>query len=355
MTIFAERTETAIPISTTLTKFGLVTGATITGAIYDSATGDWLLNWATGTWQAAKATQILTENAESGGRYGSTANMSGADAGSTHFDVFFEVTAGGDGADQDTLILVGELYAAASQGSVNTVDANVDLVLADTAAMQPQVATGVTAWITATGFSAHTAADVWDIDNTLHLVADSVGFNQDAAASGGAGLTEQQVRDAVWDVDQDAHELVGSMGEAMADSGNIPAGISGALNRLILSVRKYGPIAVQQPLSVKDEVHDGDVGIIVTIPVILDGAFTDLADATSIIFNFQAPGSDNNIPKSGLGVTTPTGSYTTVTTDSDVFNAPGRWQVEVTVTWPDVTTKISDKYQVDVQPPLPLI
>jgi hypothetical protein len=59
--------------------------------------------------------------------------------------------------------------------------------------------------------------------------------------------------------------------------------------------------------------------------------------------------------KSGLGATTPTGSYTTITTDETVFDMVGRWRVQATVTWPDLSTKSSEVYTIDVQTSLPAL
>lgn len=141
--IVAERTDTAIPIIETLTKFGLESGATLEAAIFDprvGVTNPWLTDWSTGTWGAAKATETLTEDdpVDMPGRYIGHANMSAADAGSTHFIVFIEVTAGGQGGSQQTLMLVNELYDAADKTTA-------DAILADTAVGGPGP------WTTASG------------------------------------------------------------------------------------------------------------------------------------------------------------------------------------------------------------
>lgn len=150
--IYAERTDTAIPISMTLTKFGLVTGATVTAAIFDPLTGDWLLNWTTGTWQAAKSTETLTENAESGGRYVGSANLTGADVGSTHFVVYYEVTAGGEGASEDILVLSNTVYSPATETKQDIIDSNLDAL----------PAYGDSGWATAAGFATSAALATHD-------------------------------------------------------------------------------------------------------------------------------------------------------------------------------------------------
>lgn len=390
--IIAERTDTAVPITLTLVKFGLVTGATVEASIYDPATGNWLGNWTSGAWQPSKATQVLTENAESAGRYTFLANVSSADVNSTHFDVFFEVTAGGEGASQEQLVLVGELYDI-SNGTDQSA------VLADTAAMQPAVAANLDApvstlatsaaltavasevtdilvdtsstlpaygdanWSTASGFAAPgdpmtldpAAVDaIWEEAGADHTTAGTMGFLQDQAATGGAGVTPLQIEQAVWGTEQATYQDPGTMGRAVADSAQLPEELVDAQNRYFQTVRRYGPIAAKQPIATRDEVHAEDEGIIITIPVVLDGAYADLSQATSILFDFQSP--DNVVQtKSGLGVTTPTGSYTTITTDETVFDMVGRWRVQATVTWPDLSTKSSEVYTIDVQTSLPAL
>ena len=92
----AERTDTAVPIIETLTKFGLESGATLEAAIFDprvGVTNPWLADWSTGLWGNTKVTETLTEDdpANLPGRYIGHANVSGAAAGSTHLMVFIAV------------------------------------------------------------------------------------------------------------------------------------------------------------------------------------------------------------------------------------------------------------------------
>jgi len=195
---------------------------------------------------------------------------------------------------------------------------------------------------------------VWDEDGSLHLIAGSSGYLQDQAATGGAGVTPLQIQQAVWDAEQSVYQALGTMGKAVSDSQDVPAELQASIDRYFQIVRQYGPIAAQQPIATRDEVHVDDVGIILTVPVILDGAYSDLADATSIDFDFISP-SGAASQKAGIGVTTPSGSYTTWTTDDTVFDAVGRWRVQVTVTWPDVSTKSSNVYAIDIQPPMPAL
>jgi hypothetical protein len=192
---------------------------------------------------------------------------------------------------------------------------------------------------------------VWDEDGGDHLTVDTMGFLQDQAATGGAGVTPLQIEQAVWGALQSAYQDSGTMGKAVADGSQLPEDLTSALNRYFQIVRRYGPIAAKQPIATRDEVFVDDVGIILTVPVVLDGGFSDLSDATSIDFDFIAPNS-GTVQKSGAGVTTPTGSYTTWTSDGDVFNLVGRWRLQVTVTWPDVSTKQSEIYAIDIQPPM---
>jgi hypothetical protein len=393
--IIAEATDTALALSLTVSDAnGGATGLTATCAVYDQSavTNKWL-NMTRGSWQPGKDTKVMTEVGD--GSYVTTANVS--NSASTHIMAYYEITVGGSGVAQDEIVLINTLDVAtdadatliladtadiqpkvatgesawvtatgfATEAKQDIIDSNVDLVLADTAVMQPQIAAGVSNWLTATGFA--TAGDamtltaqaeldvvdaIWDEDGADHLTAGTTGYLQDQAATGGAGVTPLQIEQAVWNAVQASYTTEGSMGAAMASSGEVPAALTAALNRYFQIVRRYGPIAAKQPIATRDEVHVDDVGIILTIPIILDGAYSDLSDATSINFDFTAP-SGATAQKAGAGVTTPTGSYTTLTSDAEVFDEVGRWRVQVTVTWPDVSTKASDIYAVDIQPPMP--
>jgi hypothetical protein len=114
--IIAERIETALPITETLTKFGLETGATLEAAIYDPRVGvanPWLTDWSAGTWGAGKSTEVLVEGDT--GRYSAPANVSNAEAASDYLEVYIEVTAGGVGGSQKEITLVSNLQDAARQ------------------------------------------------------------------------------------------------------------------------------------------------------------------------------------------------------------------------------------------------
>lgn len=277
--------------------------------------------------------------------------------------LLLSATGGEDAIDTKLNDLETQVGTRATQASVDTVDGIVDSILADTAAIDTITAATLDAAVTTRAVAgdemALTAAEhsllvdeVWDESNAAHVAGGSMGESQ--LASGG-GTTPSQIADAVWDADQLAHVIAGSMGKAMADGGDIPQELESVLNRYLTAVRKYGPVAVQQPLAVKDEISAGDIGAIITVPLVLDGSFVDLADATSITFNFTSPVSPTVIAKPGIGVTTATGSYTSFNSDSDLFDVAGRWRVQVVVLWPDTTTKASLMYSIDVQPPLPVI
>ena len=118
--IIAERLETALPITETLTKFGLETGATLEAAIFDPRAGvalPWLTDWSAGTWGASKATETLTEDdpTDRTGRYTAHANVSNAQANSDYLDLYVEVTAGGIGASSTKIALVSNLQDAARE------------------------------------------------------------------------------------------------------------------------------------------------------------------------------------------------------------------------------------------------
>jgi hypothetical protein len=118
--IIAERLETALPITETLTKFGLETGATLEASIFDPRAGvalPWLIDWTAGTWGASKATETLTEDdpTDRTGRYTAHANVSSAQAASDYLDLYVEVTAGGQGASSSKIALVKNLQDAARE------------------------------------------------------------------------------------------------------------------------------------------------------------------------------------------------------------------------------------------------
>lgn len=77
-----------------------------------------------------------------------------------------------------------DVSALATQASVDTVDANVDAILVDTNELQ----TNQNNWLTATGFSTHSAADVadavWDELQTDHVTAGTFGAYLDSSISG---------------------------------------------------------------------------------------------------------------------------------------------------------------------------
>jgi hypothetical protein len=114
--IIAERIETALPITETLTKFGLETGATLEAAIFDPRSGvanPWLTDWSAGTWGNSKYSETLVEGDT--GRYSAPANVSNAETSSDYLEVYIEVTAGGTGGSQKEITLVSNLQDAARQ------------------------------------------------------------------------------------------------------------------------------------------------------------------------------------------------------------------------------------------------
>ena len=388
--ILAERSDT-VYISTTLFKFALVSGATIEAAIFDPSNGQWLANWATGTWQASKATQALTENPESAGRYGANANFTGT--ASTRFVMFLEVTAGGAGAGQEDIAIVDELYGLAkdltvakeatlagkaSQASVDTIDANVDAILVDTGTTIPDaiatvdgnvdavlVDTGTTLPAQLTALQNHgdanwgagavpSVADIVDgiWDEVLagnHDGAGSAGLALQGASAGGVDLDLLTAK--VWNAVVASYQQPGSTGQALSTAAATET-IRTLLNSAIRQLRKYGPMVSRSPIVTKDEVHAGDIGTVVTVIINLDGEYADLSTATGIDFEFTDP-AGTTTSKAGASVNSGASSYATVTTDATVFDTPGRWRVQATATWPDLTEKQSDVYIVDVDPSLP--
>lgn len=117
---------------------------------------------------------------------GSTAEaLAGAGGGSsapTAAEIYTEFTTGTN-ADA----FKADVSALATQASVDTVDSNVDAILVDTNELQ----TNQNNWLTATGFSTHSAADVadavWDELQTDHVTAGSFGAYLDSAISGVSG------------------------------------------------------------------------------------------------------------------------------------------------------------------------
>lgn len=83
-----------------------------------------------------------------------------------------------------------------------TIDANVDTVLADTNELQ----TNQGDWATATGFSTHSAADVWTA--TTRVLTANTNLNDPTASA---------IADAVLDEALSGHVTAGSLGKAVAD------------------------------------------------------------------------------------------------------------------------------------------
>ena len=118
-----ERTDTAVPIVETLTKFGLESGATLEASIFDPRSGvadPWLADWSAGTWGNSKVTETLVEGDT--GRYLAHANVSLTPAATDYLIVFIEVTAGGEGGTQQELTLVNQLRDAADKTTVDTIN-----------------------------------------------------------------------------------------------------------------------------------------------------------------------------------------------------------------------------------------
>jgi len=114
--LIAERTQAALAITETLTKFGLETGATLEADIFDPRSGvanPWLTDWSAGTWGAAKVGEAMAENET--GRYTAYANLTAAEADSDYLQVFIEVTAGGEGASQRDIVMVNNMVDAARE------------------------------------------------------------------------------------------------------------------------------------------------------------------------------------------------------------------------------------------------
>ena len=116
-----------------------------------------------------------------------------------------------------------DVSALATSAALATVDANVDLVLADTSELQ----TNQGQWLTATGFAtpadiaglndptaAAIADAVWDEAQSGHVTAGTFGAYLDSAvsAAGGGGLTAADIADAVWDELSSEHIVLGSFG-----------------------------------------------------------------------------------------------------------------------------------------------
>lgn len=136
MLIIAERTATQVPITETLTKFGLVSGATLVASIYDRFADAWLQDWITGAWGPTK--QVWSLNEGDTGRYGNFANVSQAPSSSDYLDVYIEATAGATAAGEKTILLVNRIRDLADATTAAA-------ILADTAVGGPGP------WTTPTG------------------------------------------------------------------------------------------------------------------------------------------------------------------------------------------------------------
>lgn len=130
--------------------------------------------------------------------------------------------------------------------SAAEVNAEVDTALADydaptkaelDAGLAALETHGDSAWTTATGFSTHTAADVWSVGTRVLTASTNLGDLDDAILavlgtpagasiaddianiSAGSGPTASEIADAVWDEDLTTHTAPDSTGEALAAAG----------------------------------------------------------------------------------------------------------------------------------------
>jgi hypothetical protein len=314
-------------------------------------------------------------------------------------------TGGQDPIDTKLNDLETQVATRSSQSTVDVIDAIVDAILADTTVGGPGP------WTTATGFAvqgdamalvanavdstslATTAADeiafrVWEQPKSGHTTPNTFGDYLDVEVSAGGSGDPTIIADAVWDEPAAGHNQLSSMGEllfgagggsspgAVADavwdellSGHVVAGSSGsALNasgigtidlyRTVLAmnelIRNYTPTVVQSPIAAKAQIYAGDIAVLLSIPVMRDGVVADMSHATTITFNFQAPGSDVLIPKLGAAIMHTGGSFATYTTDNTIFTTTGRWRASVHVLWDDMAETSTMIYAFDVQPALPL-
>lgn len=102
--------------------------------------------------------------------------------------------------------------------TAGTKDSEIDAILADTGELQ----TNQGNWITATGFSTHSAADVadavWDEAQSGHTTAGTFGKYLDSeVSSAGGGSSAADIADAVWDEIIADHAVAGSAGKKLDD------------------------------------------------------------------------------------------------------------------------------------------
>ncbi len=112
---------------------------------------------------------------------------------------------GGAGLTQQQVRDALKLAPTAGAAAAGSVDEHLDDILADTAAIQPTVATNLDAAVSSRAATGDAMAlttgavdAIWDEDVVAaHTTGDTAGERLATAANGGGGLTQQQVRDAM--------------------------------------------------------------------------------------------------------------------------------------------------------------
>jgi len=194
MIVLASRTQTDVPISTLVTRDGGIVGLTLVVRIFNGANLSQFLDFNDGVFKAGgHVTPTLAlpaiDAVNAPGVYGLVGgfNLSAITVppAAASLLVRYTITAGGESGDDVGVIVFSEVVRDAILNDATPfAGADVAAILADTAAMQPTVATNLDA--TVSSRSSHTPADV---DTTLS------GTHGAGAWDGVA--TPQQIRDAM--------------------------------------------------------------------------------------------------------------------------------------------------------------
>lgn len=337
MEILVERTATAHEIVTPISDTsGPVTGLTVEQSVYDAATDEWL-NMTTGAWQAGKDTGVASEPQP--GQYVRAVNVSQADPASHTLLALSEITAGAAGVGRvsgDVIRLVRNYKTLADENVIRA-----HLLSDDTAFPGAHIDAAISSISTPVIDTDGIAVAVW----TKVLTGLSAPDNATAALlAAGGGNTPEAIAASVLNALTEAYQYAeGSVGQALhnMDATTLRLLMEAAIAQMSRSGRVYGSVTCQ-------EMFIGDVGEVISRPVLINGNLADLTGAT-ISWRFIDLETGAEVTKVGAVSGTPGhAQYTTLLGDG-IIDAAVTWRAYATATLLDATTKTSERMVVKVR------
>ncbi|RJO61097.1 MAG: hypothetical protein C4542_07365 [Dehalococcoidia bacterium] len=190
-----------------------------TGTVEDPSAVAAQLRASNGTW--SDLTAPAKQNSKVG-HYGGTIDTTGFSAGQHVIRMAGTVTTGKAVATEFCFMLVAntaaDIYARLGAPAGASVSADVAAIKSETATILAdtnELQTNQGDWLTATGFSTHSAADVWAV--ATRALTDKAGFSLSAAGV-----------DAIWDEEQAGHVTAGTFGSYLDSAVSGAGGGSGA-------------------------------------------------------------------------------------------------------------------------------